>query len=462
MADPTPGRSLGGRFDEATDALLEQLNRSIDLDQRLWPHDIQGSRAHARMLSGVGLITSADLGAIEEGLDAVSSELEAGQFEFKDSDEDIHMAVERRLTELVGEPARRLHTGRSRNDQVMLDAVLWLREFLTTLDRALVRFIEALLDRATEGAEQPMPALTHSQPAQVSSVGQWLVGHAAAAERNLRRARDLRGRLDECPLGSGAAAGSYLPLDRDSVALELGFDRPTLNAVQTTGGRSDVLDAVGLLGLVGVDLSRLGEELVLYAAPQYGWIRLPDRLTTGSSLLPHKKNPDGAELIRGAGKLLGTEFSALSTVIGGLVSGYSKDLQHDKEILFRAADRALSLLQLAEIHIEGLSWCAERCRASCTPQLAALWLADRLVLEGMPFRAAHQLIGKAAREAEQTEIPLAEVLSGMLPEAYAELREQLTGLTVDQLLGELKTAGSAAPSFVAAQIASLRERIGPE
>jgi len=459
LTDSTPGRSLGERFEEATDALLERLNSSLALDYRLWPQDVSGSLAHARMLRDVELISESDLAEIQQGLDRVSEELREERFEFKSSDEDIHMAIERRLTELIGEPARRLHTGRSRNDQVMLDVVLWMRAYLKTLERSLISLIEQLLLRATEGAEQPMPAFTHSQPAQVSSVGAWLVAHAAAAERNLRRARDLRGRLDECPLGSGAAAGGYLPLDREAVAIALGFERPTISAVQSTGSRADLLDLVGLVGLIGLELSRLGEELVNFAAPQFGWIGLPDRLTTGSSLLPHKKNPDGAELIRGGGKLLGTEFSALAAVVGGLVSGYSKDLQHDKEVLFRATDRGLALLELATLHIREMSWDGERMRASCAPQLAALWLADRLVLAGLPFREAHGLVGKAASASEQSGATLAEALCGILPAAVAELASEFEGLTPDRLLCELKTAGSAAPESVARQIDQLRERI---
>ena len=458
----TPGRSLGGRFAEATDPLLERINRSVDVDQRMWPQDIRGSQAHAAMLAHVGLLTAEEATAIREGLDAVRAEFEAGSFVFLDNDEDIHMAVERRLTEQIGAPARKLHTGRSRNDQVMLDMTMWMRDSLVVLRKRLVDFGQALVDKADVGATVPMPSFTHLQPAQVSSVGQWLLNHAAEVERHVRRLDDLSDRLDECPLGSGASAGSYLPLDRRHTAEALGFARPAVNATAATGNRTDVLDAIGLLALVGTTISRLGEELVVYASPGFKFVRFPDRLTTGSSLLPQKRNPDGAELLRAAGKLPAADFSALASVISGLMSGYAKDLQFDKETLFRSWDRMDDALDLATLHVDHLGWDAGRLAAACTPDLAALWLADQLVLAGLPFREAHHIVGQAARLAADHDGSLAKgyrqaVADREEPEIHA-LTDRLEAMTPQDLLDELVSEGSAGPASVARQINTLRGR----
>jgi len=462
----TPGRSLGGRFEEPTDALLHRINRSVDLDRRLWRADIQGSRAQAAMLAQVGLLDGEEHAALEQGLDQVALEFAEQRFELRDDDEDVHMAIERRLHELIGEPARKLHAGRSRNDQVMTDTLLWLREALAALRAALAELGLALLERAAEGRDQPMVGLTHYQPAQVSSVAQWLLSHAAAIERDQRRLRDLERRLDECPLGSGAVAGSYLPLDRRHTAAALGFARPSLNATQATGSRADLLDAVGCLAVLGTDLSRLGEELVLMASSLWGGIVLPDRLTTGSSLLPQKRNPDGAELLRGGGRLLAAEFVALSNLCSGLAGGYSKDLQHDKEILFRAFDRAQDLVRLAALHVRGLSWDAERLEAQCSDELAALYLGDRLVREGVPFRQAHHVVGLAVRRAEEQATSLAAALPGLAEQlgeaidaaALDGIAGELTRLTPRALIDNLRTAGSASPESTGEQIAELERR----
>ncbi len=466
MSDPvnTPGRSLGGRFQEATHPLLERINRSVDVDERLWRQDIQGSRAHAEMLVEVGLIQADEGAAIQSGLDAIEAEFRADSFEFLASDEDVHMAIERRLTDLIGQPARRLHTGRSRNDQVMLDMTLWIRDNLEPLRGDLAGLGRAVVDRAEHGIELPMPSFTHLQPAQVSSVAQWLLGHASELERHLRRLDDLVRRLDECPLGSGASAGTYLPVDRRITARLLHFDRPTVNATASTGTRGDVLDALALLAMIGTSLSRLGEELVIFASPGFRFVRLPDRLSTGSSLLPQKRNPDGAELLRAGGKLPAADFAALASVVSGLVSGYSKDLQFDKELLFRSWDRIRDLLTLARLHIEDLDWDAERMEAACTPDLAALWLADQLVLAGLPFREAHHWVGLAARISSDQRVSLAQGFKlaleaeGVTPPGAAEISARLIAVTPSQLVSELATEGSA--GRVPEQIVWLRSRLG--
>jgi argininosuccinate lyase len=457
----TPGRSLGGRFTESTDPVLERINRSIGLDIRLWRHDIAGSRAHAEMLGAVGLLSGGDVSAILDGLAAIEAEFEADTFVVLPSDEDIHMAVERRLSEQIGEPARRLHTGRSRNDQVMTDTLLWLREALDAHGAALAAWVEVLLRRAEDAASVPMPSFTHSQPAQVSAVGQWLLVHAVEGVGLLRRLVDLRARLSRSPLGSGASAGGYLPLDRDLTAAALGFDGPAVNATQATGSRLDLLDAVGWCGLVGAAISRLGEELVLFASPAYGFVRLPDRLTTGSSLLPHKRNPDGAEILRGEGRRLPTLFASMASIQSGLVSGYSKDLQADKRILFEASDLVADLVALSTVHIDAASWNVASLRRACTPELAALWLADALVLAGMPFREAHHRVGLASRHAADEGISLAEAfgeLAGDDPTLLA-VHAGLEAQTTDSLLAGLRTAGSAGPASIEAQVAVLRAEL---
>ena len=465
MSGDTPGRSLGGRFSEATHPVLERINRSVDVDTRLWRQDVRGSRAHAEMLASVGLIDTDEAAAIQQGLDAIEGELASDRFAFLDSDEDIHMAVERRLTEMIGAPARKLHTGRSRNDQVALDIILWMRDELVILRRELATLGTTLVDRAEEGVDLPMPSFTHLQPAQVSSVAQWLLNHAAEVERHVRRLDSFSGRLDECPLGSGASAGTYLPIDRGLTARVLGFAGPTVNATASTGSRTDVLEALSLLTLIGTTLSRMGEELVVFASPGFRFIRLPDRLSTGSSLLPQKRNPDGAELLRAGGKLPASDFAALSSVISGLVSGYSKDLQYDKELLFRSWDRIRDLLSLATVHIAEMGWRAERLEAACTPDLASLWLADQLVLRGMPFRVAHHWVGLAARIGSEEDVGLAEAFARALdrsddkPEGIGDLVQQLASITPAELMAGLQTEGSAGKDAVIAQIGVLRQRL---
>ncbi|MGC6493311.1 MAG: argininosuccinate lyase [Myxococcota bacterium] len=456
----TPARSLGGRFTESTDPLLERVNRSVEVDQRLWRQDISGSQAHAKMLVSVGLITADEGSAIHEGLASIAEEFARDAFVFLPSDEDIHMAVERRLGELIGEPARKLHTGRSRNDQVMTDTLLWLRDELGHLETELRTLTHAFVDAAERWAHLPMPSWTHSQPAQVSSAGNWMMAHAVEWLGHLERVRDLRRRLKWSPLGAGASAGTYLPIDRQHTAQALGFDAPAINAIAATGSRTQLLDTLGLLSLMGVGLSRLGEELVWMATPMLGWIRLPDRLTTGSSLLPQKKNPDGAELLRSGGKLAVSEFQGLASVLSALVSGYSKDLQHDKTLLFRAMDRTRDLLGLAARHVEAMEVQASALEAACTPDLAALWLADQLVLRGLAFREAHHLVGRVAREQSEGGLSMAEALVQVgLPPGCEGLAEELATMTPARLLSELATEGSAAPGRVAAQVHTVRQHL---
>ncbi|MCH7493356.1 argininosuccinate lyase [bacterium] len=452
-----------GRFAAGTDPVLHAANQSTH-DRRLWRQDIRGSRAHARMLAGVGLISQADHAAIAKGLGQVEGEFARGEFAFHPEDEDIHMAVERRLTEIVGEPGQRLHTGRSRNDQVMTDLLLWLCDSLPELAALLRAWGLAHLKGAAEHTKTPMPALTHLQPAQVASVAHWHISHAAGAERNLRRLNDLLARLDECPLGSGAVAGCSLPLDRQAVATDLGFSRPAQSALQATGGRADVLDTLALLGIIGTDLSRLGEDLALFCSPLLGWAALPDSLTTGSSLLPHKVNPDGAEILRGQGRLLASSFSALAAVVGGLPSGYSKDLQADKEVLFTAWDKALTLLPLATAQVAALSWDKPALAAACPEALAAPFLADTLVKAGIPFRHAHDLVGQAVAKASPGALApaLAAILAASGDHAGAEAVCALPPLTPLYLLEQTTTEGGAGPAQAKAAITLLGQRLTGE
>lgn len=465
MSGDTPARSLGGRFTEATHPVLERINRSVDVDARMWAQDIRGSQAHATMLAEVGLISQEERESILTGLTRVADEFKAEAFDFLPSDEDIHMAVERRLTELVGAPARKLHTGRSRNDQVMTDTLLWILDEGAVLRGRLCAYGAALVARAGEGVHTPMPSFTHLQPAQVSSVAQWLLHHAAEAERHLQRLDHMLERVRQaCPLGSGASAGGYLPIDRARTASLLGFDAPSVNATASTGSRADLLDALAVLAMLGTSLSRLGEEIVVFASPSFGFLTLPDRLTTGSSLLPQKRNPDGAELLRGSGKLPAADFAGLCSVVSGLVGGYAKDVQSDKECLFRSWDRITDLLDLATLHVDALGWREDRLRAACTPDLAALWLADQLVLAGLPFREAHHWVGIAARIRADAGVGLDDAFARACQDADAPppgadaLLARLRLATPDVLLAELCTEGSAGPDSVRQQITRLEAR----
>ena len=336
----------GGRFEGGTSDIMQRVNASIFFDRRLYRHDIAGSRAHCTMLVAQGILTEADGLAILKGLDQVEREITEGRFEYNAAKEDIHMHVEARLNEIIGEPAGRLHTGRSRNDQVALDFRLWLRDEIDALEPALRDLQTALLDRAEEYADAVMPGFTHLQIAQPVTFGHHLMAYVEMVSRDRGRFKDCRGRLNECPLGAAALAGTSFPIDRQATAQELGFDRPAANSMDAVAARDFALEYLAAASILSVHLSRLAEDIVNWSSAQFRFVDLGDGYTTGSSIMPQKRNPDAAELVRAkTGRVIG-DLNALLVVMKGLPMSYSKDMQEDKEPVFEVAD-TLTLTVLA-------------------------------------------------------------------------------------------------------------------
>jgi argininosuccinate lyase len=404
MASGRQGKLYSGRFAEGLLPELERFSSSLAVDVRLAPFDVAGSIAHARGLHAAGLLTREQLAGVEGGLRRVGEELASGAFAFRESDEDVHTAVERRLTELDPEAGGRLHTGRSRNDQVALDLRLYCRAACGRLAAAVSALVDALAGQAAAHADLPMPGYTHLQRAQPVTAGHHLLAHAEALLRDGGRLRAAYEAADVLPLGAGALAGSTLPLRPDVVAAALGFSALARNSMDAVADRDFALDLAHACVQVALHLSRLGEDVVLWASAEFGFLRLADRVATGSSLMPQKKNPDIAELIRGrSGRALGG-FTTLATVLKGLPLTYNRDLQEDKPALFAAVDNAAECLEAARLLVENLAFDRERLAAALAdPGLLATDSAERLVAEGMPFRSAHTQV--AARVRERTHAP---------------------------------------------------------
>jgi argininosuccinate lyase len=398
---PPQGKLYGGRFTEGLLPELERFASSLALDLRLAPFDVAGSIAHARGLHAAGLITEEQRRGIERGLGQVAAEIAAGSFRFEETDEDVHTAVERRLTELYPDGGARLHTGRSRNDQIALDLRLFCRAACARLARALADLSETLAGRATAAGQLAMPGYTHLQRAQPVPVAQHLLAHAQPLLRDATRVRHAYEAADEMPLGAGALAGSTLPLRREVVAAELGFSRLATNTMDAVADRDFLLDLLHAGVSIAIHLSRLAEDIVLWASSEFGFVRLPDRVATGSSLMPQKKNPDVAELIRGrSGRALGG-YTALATVLKGLPMTYDRDLQEDKAALFAVVDNAEMCLEAARFLVEELEFDAARLAAALKDHgLYATDAAERLVTEGVPFRQAHHRVADQVRKGE--------------------------------------------------------------
>jgi len=393
----------GGRFGVAPDAIMQKINASIDVDRRLYAEDIAGSIAHARMLARQKILSAKDVAAIVKGLDAVRREIEGGGFVFRAELEDIHMNVESRLAELIGEPAKRLHVARSRNDQVALDFRLWVRGACDRADAALREFQRALIDKAEKHAGAVMPGFTHLQPAQPVTFGHHLMAYVEMAGRDRARFADARHRLNECPLGAAALAGTSFPIDRHATARELGFAGPTANSLDSVADRDFALEFLAAAAIASIHLSRLAEELVMWTGPQFGFARLSDAWTTGSSIMPQKRNPDAAELVRATtGRMFGS-LIGLATVMKGLPLTYSKDMQEDKARTFAAADALMLSVAAMTGMIDDLSIDAARMKeAAGAGFTTATDLADWLVRElAMPFREAHHVTGRIVRRAEE-------------------------------------------------------------
>jgi argininosuccinate lyase len=408
----------GGRFASGPDALMEEINASIGFDYRLAGQDIDGSKAHVAMLASTGIVEAEDAAAIASGLDQVKAEIEAGTFTFSRALEDIHMNVESRLSELVGPAAGRLHTARSRNDQVALDFKLWVRDRLDEFDRGLADLQQGLAEKAFAHADWVMPGFTHLQSAQPVTFGHHLLAYVEMLARDRGRFADARKRLNESPLGAAALAGTSFPIDRVQTALALGFDRPTANSLDSVADRDFVLETLGATAITAVHLSRFAEEIVLWATPQFGFVRLSDRFSTGSSIMPQKRNPDAAELVRGkAGRMIGA-LTGLLVVMKGLPLAYSKDMQEDKEAVFDALEALAICIAAMAGMVRDFAPDAERMKAAAGAGYAtATDLADWLVRTlGLPFRQAHHVTGSlvamaAARGVGLETLSLAEMQS---------------------------------------------------
>ncbi len=417
------------RFSEPPDPAFQALNASIGFDRRLWPHDLAQSRAHARMLAARGIIAAEDGEALQRGLDAVEAELRDGRFEVAPGDEDVHMAVERRLTELAGPVGGRLHTARSRNDQVATDLALFAREAAERADGAVEALMRALLGAAERHLDWPLPGYTHLQRAQPVYLGHHLLAYVWMLERDRTRLRAAREAASLLPLGAGALAGVNFETDRAAVAAELGFDAVAPNSIDAVSNRDFVLDLLHAAAVCATHLSRLGAELVLWSSQEFAFVELPDAWTSGSSIMPQKKNPDAAELLRAKAPRVVAHLGALHGVLHALPLAYNKDLQEDKEHLFDAVDTLALALAAAAGMVAGARFDRERMVAAASDELiAATDLADLLVTRGVPFRDAHGVVAGLVREALDRGVALAEVAVAALGDDAARVLERSSWL----------------------------------
>ncbi len=436
------------RFGEEQDPLFRRINSSISFDWRLAPFDVEQSKAHARALARLGVLDDGELGEITDGLDRVGAELEQGRFEFRDDDEDIHMAVERRLTELIGPVGGKLHTARSRNDQVATDLALLVRSHSARAIALLEALMDSLVGLAEAHRDWPAPAYTHLQRAQPVYLGHHLLAYFWMFERDTRRFFRAAEATGEMPAGSGALAGLNWDLDRDGIAADLGFDRPAPNSLDAVSNRDFALDYLSAASICAMHLSRLGGEIVLWSSQEFGFCELPDSFASGSSIMPQKKNPDAAELLRGKAPRVAASFFSLLGTMHALPLAYSKDLQEDKEPLFDAVDTLELGLAAAAGMLDGIRFDRERLAAAAADEmLAATDLADALVREGVPFREAHGLVGGLVRAAVASGSRLADLadteLDGVPEGAKAAVRRALeTGQTIESKVSAGGTAGA--------------------
>ena len=452
----------GGRFAAGPDAIMEAINASIGFDQRLAAQDIEGSRAHAAMLGATGVISEDDAEAIRRGLTEVLVEIEAGSFTFSPALEDIHMNVEARLKDKIGEPAGRLHTARSRNDQVATDFKLWVRDQLDAAMEGLTALMRALVTQAEAGADWVMPGFTHLQTAQPVTWGHHMMAYVEMFGRDLSRMRDARARMNECPLGAAALAGTSFPIDREMTAKTLGFDRPSANSLDAVADRDFALEFLSASSICAMHLSRLSEELVIWSSAQFRFVALSDRFSTGSSIMPQKKNPDAAELIRAKiGRILGATM-ALFTVMKGLPMTYSKDMQEDKEQTFDAADTLMLALAAMEGMVRDMSANREALeKAAGSGFSTATDLADWLVrVLGLPFREAHHVTGTLVARAEEKGCDLPDLTLADMQAVHDGITDDVyTVLGVDNSVRSRTSYGGTAPQRVREQIEAWKARL---
>jgi argininosuccinate lyase len=446
----------GGRFAAGPSVVMQEINASIGFDQKLWRQDIRGSLAHATMLAKVGVITPQDERAIHDGLAAIAHEIETGRFPFDAALEDIHMNIEARLTERIGESGRRLHTARSRNDQVATDFRLWVRDAIDGLTGQVTDVMRALADRAAVYAADPMPGFTHLQTAQPVTFGHHLLAYVEMLDRDRGRLADCRRRLNECPLGSAALAGTSFPIDRHATAKALGFDRPTANSLDAVSDRDFALEFLSAVAISAMHLSRFAEEIVVWCSAPWRFIRLSDAFTTGSSIMPQKRNPDAAELVRAKTGRINGALIALLTVMKGLPLAYAKDMQEDKEPVFDAAEAwALSLAAIAGM-VRDMTPDVARMRELAGSGFAtATDLADWLVrVLKLPFRDAHHATGRLVALAETNRVDLVglslEAMQAVEPRITADV---LSVLTVEASVSSRTSFGGTAPANVAREAA---------
>ena len=468
MAGPKPKagaeKPWGGRFSGNTDELLEKLSASVHFDSRLAPFDLTGSQAHARMLGRVGLVTEDESRQMVHGLEALKKRVETGDFKWDPKLEDVHMNLERALTELIGPVGEKLHTARSRNDQVALDTRLYLKDAAARVAAELRGLRATLVEKAEAVKDAPMPGYTHLQRAQPVLVAHHLMAYYQMLTRDQGRLTDLSKRLDYMPLGSGALSGTGLLIDPEMVAEELGFAHLSENSLDAVASRDHLLEFLSFGSILMIHLSRLAEDLILWCSQEFAFAELPDALSTGSSMMPQKKNPDGAELMRGkAGRALGN-LVALCAVVKGLPLSYNRDLQEDKEPLFDTVDTLLLILPVASRMVEGLKFNFERLRAAADdPYAPATDLADHLVRKGVPFREAHRQAGGAVAYAIGEKKALLDLspaeLSRLCPAAGPEVLKEMK---LENMLAARRTPGGTAPRSVARQVAAARRRLAAE
>ncbi|MBU2983578.1 argininosuccinate lyase [Lentibacter algarum] len=463
MSNDTSNQMWGGRFSAGPDAIMEAINASIGFDQRMASQDIAGSRAHAAMLAATGIVSDSDADAMREGLLTVLSEIEGGTFEFSAALEDIHMNVESRLKEIIGEPAGRLHTGRSRNDQVATDFKLWVRDQMDAAIAGIEALQRALLTQAEAGADWVMPGFTHLQTAQPVTWGHHMMAYVEMLGRDASRFRDARKRMNESPLGAAALAGTSFPIDRDMTAKALGFDRPSANSLDAVSDRDFALDFLSAASICAMHLSRFAEELVIWSSAQFRFVTLSDRFSTGSSIMPQKKNPDAAELIRAKiGRIFGANV-ALMTVMKGLPLAYSKDMQEDKEQVFDAADNLMLALAAMEGMVRDMTANRESLAAAAGSGFStATDLADWCVrAQGMPFRDAHHVTGSLVAMAEAQGCDLPDLSLADMQTVNPDITEDVFSvLTVQASVASRTSYGGTAPVQVLAQVARWQKLLG--
>ncbi|MBY0340775.1 MAG: argininosuccinate lyase [Rhodocyclaceae bacterium] len=454
-------KAWSGRFSEPVSDLVKRYTASVFFDQRMALQDIRGSLAHAAMLAKQNIIGADDLAAIQKGLAQVRSEIERGEFQWSLDDEDVHLNIEKRLTALIGDAGKRLHTGRSRNDQVATDIRLWLRDTMDAMDGLLRNYQTSLLDLAEQHADTPMPGFTHLQVAQPVTFGHHLLAYVEMARRDRERLRDARARMNRLPLGAAALAGTSYPIDREFVAQELGFDGVCENSLDAVSDRDFAIEFTAVASMIMLHISRFSEELILWMSPRVGFIDIADRFCTGSSIMPQKKNPDVPELARGkTGRVYG-HLMGLLTLMKGQPLAYNKDNQEDKEPLFDTADTVIDTLRIFADMVPGITVKADNMRAALNQGFAtATDLADYLVKKGLPFRDAHEAVARAVRAAELKGCDVSDLSLAEL-QAFSPLvaDDVFAVLTVEGSLASRNHIGGTAPAQVRAAIARRRRDI---